>query len=78
MATIATNRGILSDNEFEYLAQRELRSLSTTLPAPRQLDLVLNRYGVDPHHADWARSVALRALTKLLVAGGTPTAEQRL
>jgi hypothetical protein len=69
VSAIATNKGPLSDQEFETVAARFFRATGgiNTLPAPDQVERCLRRYRIAAPQRDWARAVAQRALTKLLV-----------
>lgn len=74
MSAISTHRGEvqINDDVFEGVALRFFQQAGKVveMPGPAQLDELLQRYRVDSFHYDWARSIAQRALTKLLVAAG--------
>jgi hypothetical protein len=69
MTQIRTTHGHFTDAEFEALATRYFRSPPLrTLPGPIQVDRLLSEHGVMAVHEDWARAVAQRALTKVILA----------
>jgi hypothetical protein len=69
MHTIRTSHGQFSDPEFEAIALRYFRDPRLhDLPGPTQVDLLLNEHGVTIAYLDWARAVAQRALTKVILA----------
>ena len=68
MTRIRTNRGDLTDEQFEALAAQYFRRGDVTLlPALGHVDRVLRHYGIDLPQRDWARAVAERALAKIVV-----------
>lgn len=65
---LRTNQGLLTDPEFEALAVGYFREPRLQdLPGAVQVDRLLSDHGVELAQQDWARAVAQRALTKVIL-----------
>jgi len=66
---LRTNQGRLTDPEFEAVAVGYFHDPRLhDLPGPTQVDLLLTDHGIMLGQQDWARAVAQRALTKVILA----------
>jgi hypothetical protein len=69
MRRIRTAQGQFTDPEFESIAVRYFADpLLRNLPGPTQVERLMNDAGVTAAQQDWARAVAQRALTKVLLS----------